>query len=132
MKNSFLILALFLSFVGFSQNECKVTITYVYTNIEEGYDHLNKCQVYIDGTMVAESPEHYESQKTMMVFNVPAGSHEISIVNLAYYEGTWEEHTVENEYSIDAIFKKSMTFKKKRKINLIFDIDQTEPIVKIK
>ncbi len=132
MKNSLLIFALLLTFVGFSQKPCKVTLNYQYLNIEEGYDHLTKTQIYIDGTMIIESPEHYESQKTTVEFEIPGGSHEISIVNLAYYEGTWEEHTVENNYSIDAVVKEVIKFKKKVKIDIIFDLDSSAPIVKIK
>jgi hypothetical protein len=132
MKKSMLIFALLMSFVGFSQKPSNVTLVYQYLNIEEGYDHLTKTQIWIDGTMILESPEHYESQKTTVQFEIPGGSHEISIVNLAYYEGTWEEHTVENNYSIDAVVKRVIKFKKKVRIDIIFDLDQSEPIVKIK
>ena len=51
---------------------------------------------------------------------VPVGYHELRIVNWALCEGTWEEHTIENEYSIDATYEEGHTFKK---LYLAFDID---------
>ena len=53
-------------------------------------------------------------------------------MNYADYEGNWEEHTTDNEYSIDAMYEEDITLSKSYSIHLIFDIDKGETIVEIK
>jgi hypothetical protein len=101
-----------------------LTTTFTFAGIEEGYDHLCKTQVWVDGTMLGESEEVLESEGASFTVNVPYGDHTVRIINLAQYEGAWEEHTVENNYSIDCSFEELHTFDKKAaKLFLLFDID---------
>jgi hypothetical protein len=51
---------------------------------------------------------------------------------MAYYEGTWEEHTVANEYSLDALYEGEVSLKKKLTLDLVFDIDKEVTIAKLK
>ena len=46
------------------------------------------------------------------------------IVNYALYEGNWEEHTVENNYSYDCVYELNQNFKKRKyTVDLVFDLD---------
>jgi hypothetical protein len=135
MKKSFSLLALLfcLTIVSVSaQKTGKITVNPKFVGIVEGYDHTCKTQIYVDGTLAGESPEALESKAASFSVQVPRGTHEIYVINLAFYEGNWEEHTKENNYSIDASYKGTVTLKKKMSINLTFDIDKEDAEVKIK
>lgn len=103
--------------------EGKLTVSWVFCNIVEGYDHDTKCEIYIDGNLVGTSSVSKESQKNSITVSASAGSHNVKVVNYALYEGQWEEHTVANEYSIDCLYDNSMNIKPKSMLSLLFDID---------
>lgn len=110
-----------------------LTLTWIFINVVEGYDHNNKMEIYCDGKLIGTSETFLESKKGTLTVSIPAGSHEINIINYAYYEGTWEAHTLENDYSIDATYTGNMTFKKKRRTaNFVFDIDGNDSKFTIK
>lgn len=109
-----------------------LTVTWIYKNVEEGYDHDNRTVVFVDGKKVGTSDIYKESKKGTMTVMVPAGNHEITIENYAYYEGNWELHSIENNYSVDAFYSTNLNFKKKRYINLVFDIETLETIPTVK
>lgn len=101
------------------------TITWKFANIVEGYDHSNKCEVYIDGALAGTSSVTLETQQNSMTVQVSPGKHAVRVVNYALYEGEWEEHTIANDYSIDCTFEELQDFdKKKSKLFLLFDIDE--------
>lgn len=131
MKNLLLIALLLLGTGVFAQGKSKVTVEWQYTNVIEGYDHLNKMKVYIDGKYVGESKASPQSKLSTYKFKTTQGPHQVKIVNYALYEGKWEEHTIALNYSIDAIYDQKLTIKKKMKIKLTFDIDTTETKVEI-
>lgn len=112
--------------------EVPLTVTWIYKNVEKGYDHDNRMEVYVDGKKVGTSNIFKESKKGSMTVKVPAGQHEITVENYAYYEGNWELHSIENNYSVDAFYTTNMLFKKKRSINLVFDIKTLETIPTVK
>ncbi len=123
-----LLLFILVSTFGWSQTT-NLTTTFKFINIEEGYDHLCKTQVWVDGQMVGESAEVYESKGTSFTVQVPQGEHRVRIVNLAKYEGNWEEHTVENNYSIDCMWEGTQSFgSKAAKVFMLFDIDNDTQI----
>lgn len=105
----------------FSQNT--IQLKWKFINVEEGYDHNNKVQVYVDNELTATSGSFRESEVSSCSFDVSSGSHEIKMVWLAYYEGTWEEHTVENNYSIDCIYSFTKSFSKSDNVGIIWDLD---------
>ena len=47
------------------------------------------------------------------------------------YDGNWEEHTIANEYSIDALYEGEIKLKKEVTINLVFDITEEKTIAKV-
>lgn len=118
-----LVISLMLLLCGVVAAQGKLQVTFNFLNIVEGYDHTTKCQVFIDDEMVGESPEVPESKGSTFSVEVPAGSHNLRIVNFALYEGNWEEHTIANNYSIDCLFEEEHNFKKNEKLFLVFDID---------
>ena len=105
-------------------NNATLTVYISFANIEAGYDHDNKTEIYIDGKLAATSTVTKESVKNSVSAKTSKGNHDIRIVNYAYYEGVWEEHTIANNYSQDFIYNASMNLtKKKTKLKLLFDVD---------
>lgn len=110
-----------------------LAITWKYTNVVEGYDHQNRMQVYVDGKLAGISDVYLESKQGKMVVYIPEGNHDVVIENYAFYEGQWELHSRENNYSIDSFYSINMLFsKKKRSVNFIFDIETEEMKVTVK
>jgi len=135
MKKSILLLAFFVGALTLSsaaQKKGTITVNASYKGIVDGYDHINKTMVYIDGELAGETSELVQSKPNSCTVSVPRGSHSIRVVNMAYYEGDWEEHTIANEYSLDALYEGSIELKKKLTIDLVFDIDKETTIAKLK
>lgn len=133
MKKLFLLIAiialpLFTAIAG----DVTLLVNYSYKNIEAGYDHKNITKIFVDDELVATSTEKLESVPNSVSCQVSKGVHKVRIVNFAFYEGVYEEHTKVNNYSIDAVYEFTQNFKKKKtKVTLIFDIDK-ETIAKVK
>lgn len=127
-----LFLALFFAVSAQAQKMAPLKVSWKFENVEPGYDHKNKCVVYVDGEEVAESSATLQTKPNTMKLEVPAGKHVIRVVNFALYEGVWEEHTVENNYSLDCVFEEEVKFSKKgRAISMVFDLDG-EVVSKVK
>ena len=123
MKKSLLLSILMVATLVTNAQTAKLTVYVKFIGIEEGYDHDTKTAVFIDGNEIAVSQVTPQSKTGSFSVDVPAGSHELKVMNYALYEGNWEEHTVANEYSIDCFFEENHTFKKPEKLYLLFDID---------
>lgn len=135
MKQTISIFILILAFgvsTAIAQKTGKLTIKTKYVGIVEGYDHTNKTQVYANGELVGESKSGPESEPLSFSVQLPRGVYDLKIINLAFYEGNWEEHTKDNNYSLDALYETSITLKKKCAIELVFDIDAEETKAKVK
>jgi hypothetical protein len=117
---------------AFAQKPGKITLKTSYKGIIEGYDHVNRTDVYVDGILKGSTLEQVQSKPGSCTISVPKGTHDIRIVNMAYYEGTWEEHTIANEYSLDALYEGKVTLKKKLSIELVFDIEKEQTFAKVK
>jgi hypothetical protein len=102
-------------------------VAWSYANIEKGYDHDHRVDVYVDGVKVAESPREPQSAPGKLQVPVPPGAHEVRVVDLAYYEGQWEEHSIANEYSIDASWTGNA--RPGGRLELKFDLDQGTVVV---
>jgi hypothetical protein len=98
-------------------------VTYVFTGIEEGYDHTHRLEIFVDGQSVGMSPEGLQSKKDHVVVEVPNGPFALRIVDSAFYDGKWEEHTIANDYSLDCVVEKDLAPRKKHKLSIVFDID---------
>lgn len=130
MKHLLLILTLFIATLGFSGKPGTLTISYKFTHIEVGYDHLTKCRIYVDDVLAKETAEHKQSNEQSFTLQLPKGNHTIRIMMLAFYEGVWEEHIIANGYSTEAVYSTDIVLKKKSAISLEFDLDQSKPVVK--
>lgn len=127
MKKSLLTIGIFLLISStnlLSAQNAKLTVKYSFKGLVEGYDHTAKTTIFLNGEELCTSDEHKESKPMKFTCEVAPGTYTVRIVNYAYYENIWEEHTIENNYSIDAVYEKEMTFKKKKKytLALLFDI----------
>ena len=108
-----------------AEKQVKLTVNLSFENIVEGYDHLTKTEVYIDGTLCGTSTLRNESIPNTVICTTSKGTHAVKVINYAYVDDIWEEHTIENSYSIDCKYEASMNLKKKNnKLNIIFDIDK--------
>ncbi len=106
-----------------AQKAISLKISWKFEGIEEGYDHLSMTRVFVDGNQVAVSKEMLQSKPGKMKVTVPAGMHRVLIVNYAKYEGLWEEHTIENNYSIDCLWELNQNFTKSMQVKLVFDLN---------
>lgn len=124
MKKTILTL-LFLGTFSFCFSQSSKLMVYVqFTGIEAGYDHETKTSVFVDGKEYGTSSVTLQSKTGSFAVEVPQGNHSLRVVNYALYEGNWEEHTIENDYSIDCVFESETKFSKKpQKLYLVFDID---------
>ncbi len=109
-----------------------ITVTTSFKGIIEGYDHINKTQIYIDGNLAGESAQGPESVPLSFSVKVPQGVHQVRVINLALYDGNWEEHTKDLSYSLDALYEGQVKLKKKLSINLVFDIEKETTVATIK
>jgi hypothetical protein len=124
MKKTLLTLMMLMGIFAISMAQSgTMTVKFAFKGIEEGYDHICKTQVWVDGEMVGESPAVKESVGATFTVKVPTGSHNIRVINLAYYEETWEEHTVANNYSIDCLYEGTDNLKATNKFFMLHDID---------
>jgi len=128
----FMLISSMFTVSAYAQKTGTITVNTSYNGIIEGYDHICRTDVYVDGVLKGSTPEQVQSKPSTCKVQVPQGKHDIRIVNMAYYEGTWEEHTRANEYSLDALYEGDIQLKKKLSINLIFDIEKEETLAKIK
>jgi len=116
-------LAFFFAATAFGQN-ATLTVTFKFAGITEGYDHTCKSQVWMNGELLGESSEVKESVGGSFTVDIPYGEHTVRVINLAQYEGEWEEHTIENNYSIDCLWRGSHTYSKKaNKLFMLHDLD---------
>lgn len=108
-----------------------LTVGYTFSGIVDGYDHMNKSELYVDGKLVATSSVKEESKPNSVSATVTKGSHNIKVLNYAMYEGEWEVHSIANNYSQDCMYEANVNCKKKNtKIKLLFDLDNGTKLVK--
>lgn len=114
----------FLIITGFASAADNFTVQWNFINVIDGYDHDNKIQVFIDGKLQAESTVFKETKVGKVSMSVTPGNHQVRIVNFALYEGNWEEHTIANDYSVDALYESQHNFKKNGSmLKIVWDVD---------
>lgn len=112
-----------------SEKDVKITVKYSFKGIEEGYDHDTRTELYIDDELAGTSTVKKESKPNSVIATTTKGKHNIRVVNQALYEGTWEDHTIANNYSIDCLYEGEINVKKSMTIQLLFNLDgQTERV----
>ncbi len=134
MRKSLLLSTLIISMFTintFAQKTGIIRVNTSYTGVLDGYDHINKTMVYVDGMLAGETSEQLQSVPNSCAITASKGKHSIRIINMANYEGNWEEHTIANEYSIDALYEGEIKLKKEITINLVFDITEEKTIAQV-
>jgi hypothetical protein len=117
--------AFLLTVMLFSQKSVTLRIDYSFQNIEKGHDLTCMTKVFANGELVATSEQHSESNPFSFSCEIPKGECQLKIVNYALYNGTWEEHTVANDYSIDCVYEIAQKFTKKAyRITIVFDVNK--------
>lgn len=119
----FAVLCLLASSSFAQKKTAELTINYSFMGIEKGYDHPFKILVYVDEVLVGTSEVAPESKPGSLKIKVPKGSHKLYVEGQAQYEGVWEAHIMENNYSVDCTYLGEPSFKKKHNLDLIFDLD---------
>ena len=105
----------------------KINVSFKFKGIEAGYDHQTRCVLFVDEVETATSEAKLQSKGGKFSAKITPGVHKIRIVNYAQFEGTWEAHTIENDYSQDCTYEAEIDFgnkKSKLEISLIFDLDK--------
>lgn len=114
-----------------AQKPVQLQFTYKFINVVEGYDHISRMKVYVDGNLAGTSTPAKESAVNTLKVDLSKGEHTIRAVMETEYEGVWEEHVIALSYSIDCLYEKLMNFTKKlTKIVLEFDINSGTNVVK--
>jgi hypothetical protein len=124
----------FLTIHSFAQKNSTVLLSYSFQGVVEmdENDLNSKCLVYADTSLVYESQEHMLFENMYVDFQVPEGTKEFKIVNYVQRNGVWEELTISNGFIFDGTFKQTIRFRKKVKIELVFQRNGADPLVKIR
>jgi hypothetical protein len=99
-------------------------IRWSFDNIVEGYDHVHKMEITADGAPLVTSEPMNESVPGSLVVMIPPGTQNLNIVSYAMWEGTWDAHTIANDYSVDCVWELDVSRRLPKKIDLLCDIDE--------
>lgn len=102
----------------------KLVVNWSFANVEDGYDHNNRVDVYVGEALMGTSSVKPETTPNSVTVKLPKGTTEARVVNMAQYEGKWEEHTIANQYSIDCVWEGPIKPSGRTELNLVFDLDQ--------
>lgn len=101
-----------------------LTVDYLFKGIEKGYDHNSIGKLFVDGTLVYETGEHLESKPQSFKVNIKPGKRHIRLELWAQYEGVWELHSMDNNYSVDCIVDETFDLRPgNRTLKVVFDLD---------
>jgi hypothetical protein len=103
-------------------------IDWSFIHVEEGYDHLSRMLVFVDDIEYGISPQSQESKGGMFMVKIPKGSHRIRIVNQSFLNGVWQDHTIVNNYSVEAVYEKSLEIRKSIRVTLIIDLNDEHTV----
>lgn len=103
-----------------SAQNTTLTVNYVCTEINAGYDYEFKIKLYVDGSYIGESSPRISSSPNQATFTVPAGYHTVKIIGLKNYQGTWEESLKANNYSVDSKVEQAVNISDPTAMDIIF------------
>jgi hypothetical protein len=112
-----------LLFLNAYSKEQLVILEWKFNGIEEGYDHLNRSKISIDGKELPISKSYHQSEWGSYQLILTKSAHTIKLVNEAFCEGRWKEHTFENEFSMNAICEFDLNGKGISKVQIVFDLN---------
>lgn len=103
-------------------------INWRFTNVESGYNHVSRMQVFVDDLEYGTSEQSVESIGGVFVLKVPKGMHRIRIVNQSFIDGAWQDHTIVNNYSVEAVYEKPVEVKKAIRVTLLIDLNDEQTV----
>lgn len=103
-------------------------VSWRFIHIEKGYDHLSRMLVYVDDVEYGVSPQAAESIGGTFEVKIPRGQHRIRIVNQSFVKGVWQDHTIVNNYSVEAVYEKSVEVKRGLKVTLVIDLNNEQTV----
>jgi len=105
-------------------------IHWKFIHVEEGYDHPSRMLVFVDDIEYGTSTQSVESNGGTFALKIPKGQHRIRIVNQSFLDGVWQDHTIVNDYSVEAVYEKAVEVKKVVRVTLVIDLNNEETINK--
>jgi hypothetical protein len=121
--NYFLTCVFVLLFLNAHSKDQRVILEWKFNGIEEGYDHLNRSKVTVDGKELPVSKSCHQSEWGSYELLLSKSIHKIKLINEAYCKGKWIEHTFENEFSVDAMCEFDLNGKEISKVQIVFDLN---------
>lgn len=103
-------------------------IDWRFKNVESGYDHVSRMQVFVDDVEYGTSEQSVESMGGKFLLKIPKGMHRIRIVNQSLIAGGWQDHTIVNNYSVEAVYEKLVEVKNSLRVTLVIDLNDAETI----
>lgn len=100
-----------------------LTIDWKFIQVEPGYDHASRMRVFVDDVEYGMSEQTVESKGGIFYVNIPKGQHRVRIVNQSCVNGVWQDHTIVNNYSVEAVFEKLLEVRKAIRVTLVIDLN---------
>ena len=114
--------------VVFKGKHYPLMVSWKFVNVEKGYDHSSRMKVSVDGVELGTSPQSVESKGGFFVVRIPKGKHVVRIVNQALFNGKWQDHSIVNNYSVEAIYEKALEIRKEVKVTLVIDLNHEHTV----
>lgn len=108
-----------------------LSIEYSFDGIKEGYDHLTKLIVSINGEVADTSTKKYQSKVNSLLLSLPAGEHTIKAECLAFYDGFWEPHLRNNGYNVDCVYETRIIMTENKNMKILFDLEKGPMLVSL-
>ncbi|WP_343631079.1 hypothetical protein [Fluviicola sp.] len=105
-----------------------MTVDWKFINVEKGYDHPSRMLVFVDDMEYGSSVQSVESTGGNFTINIPKGQHRVRIVNQSFVKGVWQDHKIINNYSLDAVFEKSLNVRKAVRVTLVIDLNNEQTV----
>lgn len=118
----------FIKGVTFKGKHYPIEINWRFINVEQGYDHPSRMLVFVDDVKYGVSPQTVESIGGTFAVKIPKWGHRIRIVNQSFVDGMWQDHTIVNDYSVEAIYEKALEIKKSIQVTLVIDLNNEHTI----
>ncbi len=114
----------------FKGRHVPMEINWRFIHVENGYDHTSRMQVFVDDIEYGTSVQSLESEGGQFNLKIPKGTHRIRIVNQSFLNGVWQDHTIVNNFSVEAVYEKSVEVKKTVRVTLVIDLNNEESVNK--
>lgn len=114
--------------VVFKGKHYPIEINWKFIHVEQGYDHPSRMLVFVDDIEYGISPQSVESTGGIFTVKIPRGEHRIRIVNQSFLNGVWQDHTILNNYSVEAVYERPLEIKKRIRVTLVIDLNDEQTV----